>query len=340
MAEGTANPLIMALRANTAPSGSMPSGVKNVSFPWQKNNTGPLVIPNRPATKPKVTTPTTPPPATTQAVRPPAAKTAQDFIDGNFTYDDLKGFGGDNWDRMTGNNPNPTALVLNANKDRVQYVDTANPVLNLVQKDPTIAPPTPVATIGMDEMGDKFGLNVGDASGLPVVDIPNPYANPIPLEFDFGDFSGGVPSDGVQVVDPQMQADPVAVTTPVTDEMSVRQTLEQILADQAPQPVEPPTQVAPRRDLNIPAFNSNIDFQMPDTLFATPAPFVPGFTPQADVARSMAPIVQEPEPIDPNLLAMLGLQPAPATQPVPEGPIYGAQVPEWYFSEFGFDGNR
>jgi len=339
MAEGTANPLIMALRANTAPSGSMPTGVKNISFPWQTNNTGPLVIPNRPI-KPKVTTPTPPPPATTQAVKPPAPKTAEDFINGNFRYQDLPGYGGDNWDRMTGNNPNPTALVLNANKDRVQYVDTANPVLNLAQKNPQQLPISPVATIGMDEMGDKFGLNVGDFSNLPVGDVPNPYTNSMPYEFDFGDLNGGVPSDGVQVVPTPAAPAPVAANTPVTDEMSVRQTLEQILADQAPQPIESPTQVAPPQDTNIPAFNSNIDFQMPETLFRTPAPFVPGFTPQADVAQSMAPIVQEPEPLDPNLLAMLGIQPAPATQPVPEEPMYGAQVPAWYFNEFGFDGNR
>lgn len=255
----------------------MPSGVKSVSFPWQKNNTGPLVIPNRPAIKPKVTTPTTPPPVNQPA---PPKVTTPTPPDANM-WRELS-------DRL---------------KNQQQPVDTANPILNLQQRDPQPPVQSPVDSIDMNEMDRKFNLD----------------------QFSF---------------DPQMQADPVAVTTPVTDEMSVRQTLEQILADQAPQPVEPPTQVAPPRDLNIPAFNSNIDFQMPDTLFATPAPFVPSFTPQADVARSMAPIVQEPEPIDPNLLAMLGLQPAPATQPVPEEPIYGAQVPEWYFSEFGFDGNR
>ena len=276
MAEGTANPLIMALRANTAPSGSMPPGVKNISFPWQTNNTGPLVIPNRPI-KPKVTTPTPPPPVNQPA---PPKVTTPTPPDANM-WRELS-------DRL---------------KSQQQPVDTANPILNLQQRDPQPPVQSPVDSIDMNDMDRKFNLD----------------------QFSF---------------DPQTQADPAAVTTPVTDEMSVRQTLEQILADQAPQPVEPPTQVAPPRDLNIPAFNSNIDFQMPDTLFATPAPFVPGFTPQADVARSMAPIVQEPEPPDPNLLAMLGIQPAPATQPVPEEPIYGAQVPAWYFNEFGFDGNR
>jgi hypothetical protein len=231
MAEGTANPLIMALRANTAPSGSMPTGVKNISFPWQTNNTGPLVIPNRPI-KPKVTTPTPPPPATTQAVPPPAPK-----------------------------------------------------------------PPMP-----------PFNPNF------------NPRLSP----------DGRLPFQDMRI-----EAD-----APVTDEMSVRQTLEQIMADPAPQSIEPPTQVAPPQDMNIPAFNSNVDFQMPDTLFQTPAPFVPGFTPQADVAQSMAPVVQEPPALDPNLLAMLGGQPMPATQPVLEEPMYGAQLPAWYFNEFGFDGNR
>jgi len=260
--------------------------------------------------EPVVDVPPTPP------VQPPAPKTAEDFINGNFRYQDLPGYGGDNWDRMTGNNPNPTALVLNANKDRVDYVDTANPVLNYAQKNPQQPPMSPVATIGMDEMGDKFGLNVGDWSGLPT----------------------NAPSGDMPAAD--TSAASAVASTPVSDEMSVRQTLEQILADQSPQQIEPPTQVTLPADLDIPAFDSGIDFQMPETLFRTPAPFVPGFTPQPDVAQSMTPIVQEPEPIDPNLLAMLGMQPAPATQPVLEEPMYDAQLPAWYFNEFGYEEPR
>lgn len=139
---------------------------------------------------------------------------------------------------------------------------------------------------------------------------------------------------------PPVTPPPVATPAPVTDDDSVRRTLEQILSDDAPQAIDPPTQVTLPADLDIPAFDSGIDFQMPETLFRTPAPFVPGFTPQPDVAQSMTPIVQEPEPIDPNLLAMLGMQPAPATQPVLEEPMYDAQLPAWYFNEFGYEEPR
>lgn len=347
MAEAPANPLIAALRANTTPTGSMPSGVKNLAFPWQNNAGGALVMPQR---KPvaKVPPPVAPPPAPkVTPPTPPAPKTAQDFINGNFTYEDLKGFGGDNWDRMTGNNPNPTALVLNANKDRVQYVDTANPVLNYAQQDPTFARPSPVATIGMDEYGDKFGLNVGDFSNLPPAQIDNPYANPIPFEFDMGQANGGVPTDGVGVVPTLAAPAPVAATSPVTGEASVRQTLEQILADKNPQAVVPPPAAPMPENVNIPAFDSGINFQMPETLFATPAPFVPGFTPDADVYAAMQappPVVQQAAPeLDPSLLAMLGgqgEQPVQATQPVPEEPMYDMQVPWWYFDEFGMEAAR
>lgn len=351
MAEAAANPVIAALRGASAKAPTGGSGPQALAYPWMSRVGSPLVLPPRNSAKPNAKsqrppTPTTPP--LPPAVTPPGSteKTVSDFVNGNFTYEDLKGIGGDNWDRMTGDNPNPTAIVLEANKDRVGVVDTANPVLNLAQRDPQRSPPSPVATIGMDEMGDKFGLNVGDFSNLSVVDIPNPYADSMPYEFDFGDINGGVPSDGVQVVAQKPSPELVAATSPVTDEMSVRQTLEQILADQAPQPIEPPTQVVLPPDVNIPAFDSGIDFQMPETLFRTPAPFVPGFTPDADVYAAMqAPIapapapattpVPEPEYIDPGLLAMLGGEtaPVPATQPVPEEPIYADEFPWWMLNE-------
>lgn len=313
MAETAGNSLIAALRANSAPQAAAGSGPSTLAFPWQQGSGGALVMPNRPAAtkSPKSALPPTPPQM--QAPTPPTPKTAQDFIDGNFTYEDLKGFGGDNWDRMTGNNPTPTALVLDANKDRVQYADTANPVLNYAQQDPTLSAGMPTASIGRDEYGDKFGLNVGDWSNLPTVEIDAP---------------------GADMPAPEAPAAPVAATTPVTDEMSVRQTLEQILADSEPQAIEPPTQVVLPPDVNIPAFDSGINFQMPETLFRSPAPFVPGFTPDADVYAAMQ--ASAPQEIDPSLLAMLGGDagaPVPATQPVPEEPMYGAEVPWWMLNE-------
>jgi len=344
------NALIAALRAGSAPAGAMPGGVKNLSFPWQKATGGALVMPppKTPSQPPPPVAPPPPPPIVDPpAPPPPPPKTEDDFRNGNFTYDDLKGIGNDNWDRETGKNPNPTAIVIDANKDRVKYVDTANPVLNLVQKDPTIAPPSPVATIGMDEMGEKFGLSVGDSSGLPIVDIPNPYANPIPFEFDMGVDNGGVPSDGVQVVPTPAAPAPVAATTPVTDEVSVRQTLEQILADKNPQVVVPPQAEPMPENVDIPAFESGLEYKGPDSLFFTPAPFVPGFTPDPDVYAAMQaprPIVQEAPELDPELLAMLNMpqQPAPvqATQPVPEEPMYDMQLPNWYFDAFGMGSTR
>ena len=60
MANG--NALIAALRSNTAPSGAMPGGVRNLSFPWQKTTGGALRMPNR--------TPAPPP----QPTLPPASK--------------------------------------------------------------------------------------------------------------------------------------------------------------------------------------------------------------------------------------------------------------------------
>ncbi len=344
------NALIAALRAGSAPAGAMPTGVKNLSFSWQKNSPGGALVmppPKAPPVAPPVTPPLPPPPAPPPPPPPRPPKTEQDFRNNNFTYEDLTGIGNDNWDRKTGENPNPTAIVIDANKDRVQNVNTANPVLNLVQKDPTIAPPSPVATIGMDEMGDKFGMNVGDSSGLPIVDIPNPYANPIPFEFDMGADNGGVPSDGVQVVPTPAAPGPVAAAAPATDEVSVRQTLEQILADKNPQVVVPPAAEPMPENVDIPAFDSGINFEMPETLFRTPAPFVPGFTPDADVAAAMQappPVVQEAPEIDPELLAMLNMpqQPAPvqATQPVPEEPMYDMQLPNWYFDAFGMGSTR
>lgn len=72
MAEGTANPLIMALRANTKPSGAMPGEMQFFSFPWQKNGSG-IVIPRKQAQRsppppPPIVDPPPPPPV----VPPPA----------------------------------------------------------------------------------------------------------------------------------------------------------------------------------------------------------------------------------------------------------------------------
>lgn len=72
MAEGTANPLIMALRANTKPSGAMPGEMQFFSFPWQKNGSG-IVIPRKQAQRsPPPSPPIVDPPPPPPVVPPPA----------------------------------------------------------------------------------------------------------------------------------------------------------------------------------------------------------------------------------------------------------------------------
>jgi hypothetical protein len=258
MAEAVANPLIAALRANTTQSGAMPTGVQNVSFPWQKNSTGgALVLPTRKTP----TTPTPPPPVTPPPSQPPAT-------------------------------PPP----------RPPNTPPFNPNFN-----PRLSPDGRLPSADMRIEADAPGRDdVGAVTGV------------------------------------------AAATSPVTDDMSVRQTLERVMADQNPQAVMPPPAAPMPANVDIPAFDSGTNFEMPETLFATPAPFVPGFTPDADVAAAMQapPVVQQPPAapeLDPSLLAMLGGQggqPVPATQPLPEEPMYDMQLPNWYFDAFGMGSTR
>jgi hypothetical protein len=72
MAEAAANPLIMALRANTTPSGSMPGAMQFFSFPWQKNGSALVTQPRTARTAPPPPPPIVDPPVPPPVVPPPS----------------------------------------------------------------------------------------------------------------------------------------------------------------------------------------------------------------------------------------------------------------------------
>lgn len=364
MAVNVGNPLIAALRGNTQPQGGMPSGPQALKFAWQSNSEGPLVMPNR--NVPNPTTPR-PPPAQppvqppVQPPSPPVVPPTPPFPPGNKSWPppDLP------QPPVPPTPPTPTREILpdgeTGEPDRPRQPDVPptepRPVVQPWQPDvePPAPPVPPVVTPPPAPPPPPPRQPVVE----PDVRPPRRQVEPEPsvretLEDILAQEEPPPPppaAPAAPVVTPPPPAPepplPIAAVSPVTDERSVRQTLEQILADPAPQVVTPPAPEPLPPDVNISAFDSGINFEMPDMWFSTPAPFVEGFTPDADVAAAMqaqgtlpAPVTQpetEPQYIDPAVLAMLEMPqaPQPAQQPVVEEPLY-ADVP-WWMMDGGFD---
>lgn len=386
MAVNVGNPLIAALRGATAPQGVRPSGPQALNFAWQSNSEGPLVLPNRSVTRPTVTRPTQPAPRPAAPVVPQVPGTNLTFNGKSTIPPDFANLGqriaetNANQQVLSQNSTVPqqqqVASILPAGENRLRAsqpdVPSTPEDFGLIgYADPTPPAPTaprrPVSEPDVrlplrkvnPETSVRQSLEQIVAREEPPPPAPAPEPQPMPVA------ANTVVADEPSVREPLEQFVPRRVTTPapapvpapapapapvaapVTDEVSVRRTLEQILADSAPQVVTPPPAQPLPPEVNIPAFDSGINFQMPDFWFSMPAPFVEGFTPPPDVAAAMeaqgtlpapaATPAPEPQYIDPGLLAMLQMPqaPQPVQQPVREEPVY-ADMP-WWMMDGGFD---
>jgi len=137
--------LIEALRGSGVPGATMGGNVQFLNFPWMQNTD--VALRQRPAA--------------------PASFLSNPEIlefDENVVVDKLKKQREENalWDRQTGgptgDRINPVALLIEQNKERVEPIETGNPVLNLVQTaPPDIQPkPAPFASVGPSELEMKL----------------------------------------------------------------------------------------------------------------------------------------------------------------------------------------
>lgn len=150
MAEGYASSLIEALRGAGIPGATMGGGVEYLDFPWMQNTTAAL--------RPRVQA---------SMLKNPEKLTFTQHT----PADPLKQQREQNalWDRQTGgptgDQINPVAALIEANKDRIEPIETGNPVFNLEQNMPEEMrkPLEEFAFVGPTEMENKL---------LPAADMP------------------------------------------------------------------------------------------------------------------------------------------------------------------------
>jgi hypothetical protein len=137
--------LIEALRGSGVPGATMGGDVQFLNFPWMQNTDVAL----------------------RQRAAAPASFLSNPEIlefDENVVVDKLKKQREENalWDRQTGgptgDRINPVALLIEQNKERVEPIETGNPVLNVVQTaPPDIQPkPAPFASVEPSELETKL----------------------------------------------------------------------------------------------------------------------------------------------------------------------------------------
>lgn len=152
MAEGYASSLIQSLRGAGVPGATMGGGIQYLDFPWMKNTTAALR--NRPSSSASILSNPEVLKFTNHPAKDPLAEQRKE----NELWD--KQTGGPTGDRI-----NPVAALIEANKERIEPIETGNPVFNVEQRaTPDIqSKPEPVAFVGPTEMENKL---------LPAADMP------------------------------------------------------------------------------------------------------------------------------------------------------------------------
>lgn len=157
MAQPYASSLIESLRGAGVPGATMGGDITYLDFPWMKNTVAALR--NRPAA------------ATSALFNPEVLEftnyEAKDPLADQRAQNEL-------WDKQTGgptgNQINPVAVLIEANKDRVEPIETGNPVLNVEQRaTPDIqTKPAPFASVGPSELENKLmpGADIDAAEAI------------------------------------------------------------------------------------------------------------------------------------------------------------------------------
>jgi hypothetical protein len=273
MAEGYKSGLIAALRGggnyNSVQAGAGPQAL-NLS--WNNSGGVPLAVRRRPgggALNPQR--------LTTQAIAP---KDRQTFLAQQFARQ------ADRWTPQSGY-VNPVAALIDANKDRVEYVETANDVLNREQLMPSA--PSAVASILPDADVDMKGPTYGSggmvmAKGTPgdmepvVADrsVPEPVMEePDVQAFIENEIASSMPTVAAPPAEITEEADPeVAITyQEVPDvEPSVRETLAQLID-------APPAELTQEQDPEVAISVEQVPDVEPSTLRETLSALVPAATP-------------------------------------------------------------
>lgn len=291
MAEGYKSSLIAALRGGTPNSGPVAGGgLEALNYSWGSSNGSPLVVRNRGtggAFNPQRLT-----------IQPVAPIDRQTALARQFAKE------ADRWTPESGY-VNPVAALINANKDRVEYVDTANEVLNREQLMPSA--PSAVASILPD--GDVDMKGPGYGSGGMV--MPK-----------------GTPGDMEPVVADR------SVPEPVMEEPDVQAFIENEIASSMPTVVAPPAEITEEADpevaityQEVPDVEPSVRETLAQLIDAPPAELTQEQDPEVAISVEQVPDV-EPSTLRETLNTLVAAAAPAEMEAEPETTVTIEEIPQ------------